>query len=87
VEFKVGQNHHLRKELFARGLRQGYLTVDEIEHALPPGAMTPAERWLLYFSLRAAQIDIHGDQPPETLAEPGDEERERMQTEEPTLRS
>jgi hypothetical protein len=75
VELKVGQSHHMRKALFARGLRQGYLTVDEIEQALPPGSMTPAERWLLYFSLRAAQIDIHGEQPAEALEEPSPEER------------
>jgi len=63
MEVKEGPSHRLRKALFARGLRQGYLSVDDIEQALPPGSMTPAERWLLYFSLRAAQVEIRGEPP------------------------
>jgi hypothetical protein len=55
---KTGKNHRARKELFARGLRQGYLDVEEIEQAMPEGSLTPSERWLLYFSLRAAEIEI-----------------------------
>jgi hypothetical protein len=47
-----------RPALFAKGLRQGFLTFDEIEVALVGEALTPAERWLLYYSLRAAQIEI-----------------------------
>jgi hypothetical protein len=34
------------------------LTVQEIEEALPAGTLTAAERWLLYYSLRAAQVEI-----------------------------
>ena len=30
----------------------------EIEKALPAGTLTAAERWLLYYSLRAAQVEI-----------------------------
>jgi hypothetical protein len=47
-----------RKALFAKGLREGRLTVQEIESALPAGTLTAAERWLLYYSLRAAQVEI-----------------------------
>jgi hypothetical protein len=47
-----------RPALFAKGLRQGFLTLDEIERALVGEALTPVERWLLYYSLRAARIEI-----------------------------
>ena len=47
-----------RPALFAKGLRQGFLTLDEIEQALADEALTPSERWLLYYSLRAAQIEV-----------------------------
>lgn len=86
MELKIGQNHLLRKDLFARGLRQGFLTVEEVEHALPPGCMTPSERWLLYFSLRAAQVEIRGEPPPELLEEHGGEERVEGPDEQPTAR-
>jgi len=58
VDPKIGQSYMARKRLFAKGLRDGRLTVQEIELALPPGALTAAERWLLYYSLRAAQVEI-----------------------------
>lgn len=69
MDLKVGQSHRARKELFARGLRRGFLSVEEIDASLPDGCMTPAERWLLYFSFRAAQIEIRGDLGPEPAAE------------------
>lgn len=59
---KIGQSHMARKELFRRGVSRGFLTVSEIEGALPPGAMAAAERWLLYYSLRAAEIEIVADE-------------------------
>ncbi len=55
---KVGGGHRLRKALFVRGLKQGYLNVDDVEAAVPPGMMTAAERWLLYFSLRASDVEL-----------------------------
>ena len=55
---KIGQSYVARKRLFAKGLRDGRLTVQEIEQALPAGTLTAAERWLLYYSLRAAQVEI-----------------------------
>jgi hypothetical protein len=55
---KIGGGHRLRKALFVRGLKLGTLNVDEIEAAVPPGMMTAAERWLLYFSLRAAEVEL-----------------------------
>lgn len=62
MEVKIGKSHLARKEIFRRGISRGYLTVEEIESALPPGAMAAAERWLLYYSLRAAEIEIIGDE-------------------------
>ena len=58
MENKTGQSYAARKSLFAKGIREGRLTVQEIETALPSGALTAAERWLLYYSLRAAQVEI-----------------------------
>ncbi len=76
MENRIGKSYLARKALFAKGLRDGRLTVQEIEEALPAGTLTAAERWLMYYSLRAAQVEIvdevtgqvdHGfmaDQPP-----------------------
>ncbi|MBI5549040.1 MAG: RNA polymerase sigma factor region1.1 domain-containing protein [Deltaproteobacteria bacterium] len=58
---KTGQSHGARKQLFQQGLRRGFLTIQEIEDALPPGTLTAAERWLLYYSLRAAEIEIRDE--------------------------
>lgn len=55
---RVGESYMARKELFAKGIRDGRLTVQEIERALPAGTLTAAERWLLYYSLRASEVEI-----------------------------
>ena len=55
---KASQTHRARKELFRRGIQEGSLTVQEIERALPAAALTDAERWLLYYSLRASGVEI-----------------------------
>ncbi len=47
-----------RKALFTKGLREGRLSFQEIDRAVPPGAMTAPERWLLYHSLRSAEVEI-----------------------------
>lgn len=57
-DVRIGKSYIARKELFAKGLREGRLTVQEIEEALPPGSLTAAERWLLYYSLKAAEVEI-----------------------------
>lgn len=58
---RIGKTYLARKELFHKGIQEGRLTVQEIERALPPGSLTPAERWLLYYSLRAARVEIHDE--------------------------
>jgi hypothetical protein len=58
VDNRVGQSYAARKALFAKGLKDGRLTVQEIEAALPSGTLTAAERWLLYYSLRASEVEI-----------------------------
>lgn len=82
---KIGRSHRARKQLFQRGLRRGFLTIQEIEEALPPGTLTAAERWLLYYSLRAAEIEIRDESgqlvtvpalSPEELEELANERRE-----------
>jgi hypothetical protein len=55
---KIGSSHRARKDLFRRGLRQGYLTLTEIDSALPPGMTSQGERWLLLYSLRAAGVAL-----------------------------
>ena len=47
-----------RKELFARGIKAHRLSEEEIDQALPDGTLSPMERWLLYYSLRAAGVEI-----------------------------
>lgn len=58
----VSGGHRLRKDLFKRAIRQGWLQVDEVEASLPPGLLTSAERWLLYFSLRASEVELRDAQ-------------------------
>ena len=58
MDNRIGKSYLARKALFAKGLKDGRLTVQEIEEALPAGSLTAAERWLLYYSLRAAQVEI-----------------------------
>lgn len=58
MENKIGRSYLARKALFTKGLRDRRLTVQEIEEALPAGVLTAAERWLLYYSLRAAEVEI-----------------------------
>ena len=55
---KASRSHRARKELFQRGIQQGRLTVQEIERALPDGSLSDAERWLVYYSLRASGVEI-----------------------------
>jgi hypothetical protein len=55
---KIGRSHKARKALFARGIRRGYLLIDEIDEALPPGSLTDAERWLLLYSLKASRVEV-----------------------------
>ncbi len=52
------ESHEARKALFQLGIKRGTLTLDEIDRALPPGSLSPAERWLLFYSLRAAGVEI-----------------------------
>jgi hypothetical protein len=62
AETAGGQSHQARKALFRAGIRRGWLELAEIERALPPASLSPAERWLLLYSLRAAGVEIrHGD--------------------------
>lgn len=58
MDARIGKSYLARKQLFKKGIREGRLTVQEIDLALPAGTLTAAERWLLYYSLRAARIQI-----------------------------
>jgi hypothetical protein len=58
---KIGRSHKARKALFTRGLRRGFLTLGEIDEALPAGSLTDAERWLLFYSLHAARVEVRDD--------------------------
>ena len=55
---KIGREHKARKALFTKGIRRGFLTLAEIDDALPAGSLSDAERWLLYYSLYAARVQI-----------------------------
>lgn len=52
------ESHEARKALFQLGIQRGHLSLDEIDRALPPGSLSPAERWLLFYSLRASGVEI-----------------------------
>lgn len=82
---KIGESHQARKELFRKGVRRGFLTVEEIEKSLPPGVLAAAERWLLYYSLRAAEIEILADEADalESMEEEAAEGEEAEETLEP----
>jgi hypothetical protein len=66
------ESHEARKTLFQVGIRRGWLDLAEIDRALPAGCLTPPERWLLFYSLRAAGVEIRDpegaplDAPPES---------------------
>ncbi len=55
---KIGREHKARKALFTKGIRRGFLSLEEIDAALPAGSLTDAERWLLFYSLHAARVEI-----------------------------
>lgn len=55
--------HGARKALFARALARGYVSREELDAALPSGALTDSERWLLHYSLRAANIEVRDGAP------------------------
>ncbi len=55
-------SHEARKTLFQVGIRRGWLDLSEIDRALPPGSLSPPERWLLFYSLRAAGVEIRDPQ-------------------------
>ena len=55
---RSGSSHEARKKLFAKGVRRGWLTLAEIQAAVPHGSLTPSERWLLFYSLRAAGVEV-----------------------------
>ncbi len=52
------ESHEARKALFQSGIRRGWVHLAEIERALPSGSLSPPERWLLFYSLRAAGVEI-----------------------------
>jgi hypothetical protein len=55
---KIGREHKARKALFTKGIRRGFLTLQDIDEALPAGSLTDAERWLLFYSLHAARVEV-----------------------------
>jgi hypothetical protein len=56
-----GAVHAARKALFTQGLREGFLSIQAVEQALPPGSLSDAERWLFYASLRAAGVELRDE--------------------------
>ena len=64
-------SHEARKALFQAGIRRGWIDLAELDRALPAGSLSPPERWLLLYSLRAAGVEIRGQHgsPPDALPE------------------
>lgn len=69
---KSSASHEARKALFQVGIRRGTLTVEEIDRALPSGSLSPAERWLLFYSLRAAGVEIRDERGQAVTELPGE---------------
>ncbi len=69
------ESHEARKFLFQTGIRRGWLDLVEIDRALPTGSLSPPERWLLFYSLRAAGVEIRDQQGAVVDAIPGDPPR------------
>ncbi|HET6440413.1 MAG TPA: hypothetical protein VFG59_20305 [Anaeromyxobacter sp.] len=55
------ESHEARKALFQIGIRRGWLELSEIDRTLPAGSLSPPERWLLFYSLRAAGVEIRDE--------------------------
>ncbi len=55
------ESHEARKALFQVGIRRGWLALEEIDRALPQGTLSPSDRWLLFYSLRAAGVEIRDE--------------------------
>ncbi len=60
---RSGREHEARKALFAKGIRRGFLTLQEIDAAFPPGSLSESERWLLFYSLQAARVELRDARP------------------------
>ena len=56
------ESHEARKALFQVGIRRGWLALAEVDRAMPAGSLSPSERWLLFYSLRAAGVEIRDEQ-------------------------
>jgi hypothetical protein len=53
--------HAARVRLFAEGYRRGFVTLGEIDAAIPRETERPFERWLTLYSLQAIGIEIRGE--------------------------
>jgi hypothetical protein len=68
------ESHEARKTLFQTGIRRGWLDLAEIDRALPAGSLSLPERWLLFYSLQAAGVEIR-EQGANLDGSPGDPPR------------
>ncbi|HYG68922.1 MAG TPA: hypothetical protein VD838_14740 [Anaeromyxobacteraceae bacterium] len=69
---KSSASHEARKALFQVGIKRGHLSVEEIDRALPAGSLSPSERWLLFYSLRAAGVEIRDERGQSVSELPGE---------------
>lgn len=75
ADLQSSELQEARKALFKKGKRQGYLTFQEISEAIPEIMMSPADRWLLFYSLRAMGIQLLDVDIEPTRPEPASERR------------
>ena len=68
-----GRSHEARKRLFSKGVRRGWVSLAEVDEAAPEGSLSPAERWLLFYSLRAAGVDVRDERGDEEKRQEGPE--------------
>lgn len=55
---RTGDFQRAKRDLIARAVRRGYVTMDEIRRSLPPKYTNKAEMDLLLFSLEALGVDV-----------------------------
>ena len=62
MQERIGKAYWARKALFEKAIREKRLSIQEIDRLLPPGSLSASERWLLYYSLHAAEVELVNDE-------------------------
>jgi hypothetical protein len=78
----MGKSHRDKIHLFQEGLRRGFVTSQEVDAVFFEDQANDAERWLLYYSLQAAEIEIRNQKSTADSSSPTKESEPSETTEE-----